>query len=211
MVQNQKNMKYYKGKFEFVKSMVQNDKVLLDLGCRDNVLKTYLPPSTKYTGMDLFQNNHQGVDVLGNIEDGLPFEDFEFDYIVALDLFEHLNDMQKAMSDTIKKLKSKGKLIIQLPNMSYFIYRWDILINGRLTITDKYKLTYNYGLDRHRWFTTMIETDEFMHQFSKSNGLDFKKFAIVSPKLKFIGDLLTPIGIKEYSYSNAVIYVLEKP
>ncbi len=203
-------MNYYKSKFEFVKDIVKENTTVLDLGCRNNILKKYLPASINYVGMDLFQNDDNGVNIVGNIEDGLPFDDLEFDYIIALDLFEHLNDLQKAIEESVKKLKLKGILIIQLPNLSYFPHRWDYLINGRFTKTDKYKLIHNYGLDRHRWLTTMIESDEFIKQFSTANRCDFEKFAVVSPKLRLVANLFDLIGLKEYSYSKSVIYVLEK-
>ena len=203
-------MKYYKSKYDFVKTNVEENKRLLDLGCRNNILKKYIPLNTKYIGMDLFQNENNEVNIVANIEDGLPFDNNTFDYIIALDLFEHLNDFQKTMEEALLKLKYGGKIILQLPNLSYLPYRWDFLLNGRFTKTDKYKLKFNYGLDRHRWLTTMIETDDYINQFSISNKCKSQRITMISPKLKLIASLFDLIGLKEYSYSNSVIYVIEK-
>jgi SAM-dependent methyltransferase len=206
-----KSIIYYNSKFDLVAEKVPKDiDLLLDLGCRNNILKKYIPSEVNYVGMDLFQNEHQGVNVVANIEDGIPFPDGHFDVIVGLDLFEHLNDIQKSLIESLNKLKNGGLLIIQLPNLSHLGHRLDYLFNGRFTKTDKYKLSYNYGLDRHRWFTTMIETDEFIAEMSKDKGLSVEKFSMVTGKLKGILPVLNLLSISDAIYAKSAVYIIKK-
>ena len=55
---------------------------LLDVGCRDAILRKHLRPQIEYTGVDIVAG--PGVDKVANIEDGLPFADGEFDAVVAM-------------------------------------------------------------------------------------------------------------------------------
>ena len=79
-------------KFKFVSTLISNidvsaDKAsILDVGCRTCDLKSYLSTSSKYEGVDLFQNDNGTVDHVLDVSNGLPFSDRSYDYVIALDL-----------------------------------------------------------------------------------------------------------------------------
>ena len=202
---------YYQSKFEYVKSILPNKEIkLLDLGCRDNILKNYIHDKVDYIGMDLFQNAENGVNIVSNIEEGILVQDESIDIITALDIFEHLNDMQKSILESIRKLKRGGKLIIQLPNLSFMPFRLDYFFNGRFTSTNKYLLKYNYGLDRHRWITVIVESDQFMKDMCLDKNLTYSKVSMVSLKLKAFIPILKLLRLKDSFYASSVIHVIEK-
>jgi len=191
---------FYGSKFDYIESLhFGENKNYLDLGCRDNILKKYLPQKINYTGVDIFQNDHKGVDIISNVEESIPVEDKSFDYIFMLDILEHLNDFQGVLENTLKKLKKRGELYINLPNLSYFKYRIDYLLNGKFTVTGKYKLTYNGSIDRHRWLTNFYDIKSFFEEFSNSNILNFEIILLGSKKMNFI----SPLIIKS---SNAILF-----
>lgn len=191
---------YFGSKFDYIDSLqFEQNKNYLDLGCRDNILKKYLPQKINYTGVDLFQNDHNGVDIISNVEESIPVEDNSFDYIFMLDILEHLNDFQGVLENSLKKLKKGGELYINLPNLSYFKFRIDYLINGKFTVTSKYKLKYNGSIDRHRWLTNFYDIKSFFEDFSNSNILDFEIILLGSKKMNFI----SPFIVKT---SNAVLF-----
>lgn len=77
-----------------------------------------------------------------DVSNGLPFADRSFDYVVALDLVEHLDDFEGALTELLRV--SKKGIVIMLPNMGYPIFRIKYLLTGRLG--DKYDLI--YGKDK---------------------------------------------------------------
>lgn len=51
-----------------------------------------------------------------NIETGFPYKKEYFDFILFLDVFEHLNQRSKVLRDIHRILKKKGRLLISVPN-----------------------------------------------------------------------------------------------
>lgn len=159
-------------KFELVKQIVserhKDGQSLLDVGCRGCELKDYVKGLVTYSGVDLFQNKEGSVNYVVDVEKGLPFEDDTYDFVVALDLVEHLNDFQKGLEELIRVVK--GSLIIMLPNVTYLPFRTHFLIDGSFSgLTDKYDLIYGKGQDRHRWLTVIPQMDNYMRSFAESS------------------------------------------
>jgi hypothetical protein len=143
---------------------------LLDVGCRDCVLKQHIGGQVRYRGLDLCRPAACGVEVVGNVEQGLPFKDGSFDFCVALDCLEHLNDLQAGAGELLRV--ARKAVLISLPNMAYVNHRLSFLLRGRLA-TGKYSL--HYGAcspmhDRHRWVTVVPQTDTFMRRFAGDHG-----------------------------------------
>lgn len=140
---------------------------VLDVGCRDTVLKTYLPEGTRYSGVDLFQNDAGSVDYVTDLTKGLPFEDRSWDTVMALDVVEHVDDMHAALAELWRV--SARHLIVVLPNMAHVMFRLAFLTKGHPG-TDKYDLFFPGDQDRHRWFTTLNQSDAYMARFAESVG-----------------------------------------
>ncbi len=145
---------------------------LLDVGCRDCVLKGSIGTLIQhYCGLDLFNNPDGCVDIVNNIECGLPFKDGSFDFVAALDCLEHLNDLQAGAEELLRV--ARKAVLISLPNMAYLNHRASFFFRGCFA-TGKYTLRYNTcasPFDRHRWVTVVPQTDRFMQQFAAANGV----------------------------------------
>jgi SAM-dependent methyltransferase len=81
----------------------------------------------KVTSVDIILNEKLGV-LYGDIEQGLSFEDASFDSVICIEVFEYLDDYQKAIREIYRLLKPNGKAFISMP----FVYR-DHTDNIRLT------------------------------------------------------------------------------
>jgi len=201
---------YFGSKFDYIDSLqFEQNKNYLDLGCRDNILKKHLPQKINYTGVDLFQNDHNGVDIISNVEESIPVEDNSFDYIFMLDILEHLNDFQGVLENSLIKLKKGGELYINLPNLSYFKYRIDYLINGKFTVTSKYKLKYNGSIDRHRWLTNFDDIFSFFNEFISENELGLDVILLTTKKIRILKPFLNKPNLNAVFFRDVVVKILK--
>ena len=141
---------------------------ILDAGCRDCVLRTYLPDAVDYERLDLFQNSDGTVKHVMSLEDPLPFGGDSYDVVAALDVVEHLDDFLGGLSELLRV--ARRKLIVVLPNMSHLLFRLRFLRRGFLG--PKYDLSYGAGADGHTWLTVQPQSDAFMQTFAQEHGLE---------------------------------------
>ena len=96
---------------------------LLEVGSGGRGLKGYLPAGLQITACDVSFNDYgskpvgdgRGVRrVLGSVLD-LPFEDREFDYVVALDLLEHLPPADRHRATSELRRVTRKRLIVGCP------------------------------------------------------------------------------------------------
>jgi len=201
-------------KFELVRNIIakqtSDNLSLLDVGCRGCELKKYVHDLVRYNGADLFQNAEGSVDFVQDIEKGLPLSDASYDFVVALDLVEHLNDIQGGLEELLRI--TRHKLIVMLPNVAYISFRKDFFLHGSFSkLTDKYSLTYGMGADRHRWLTVLPQMDEYMRNFAADKQLQIETtwFNDSDKKLLFekLGRL---IGLAPSWWVWASLYTLTK-
>ncbi|HEU5137304.1 MAG TPA: methyltransferase domain-containing protein [Steroidobacteraceae bacterium] len=174
-------------KFETIRDSLRKIKAgspgelkLLDVGCRDCVLKPHVSDLAAYEGVDLFQNDAGTVNHVVDVSRGLPMPDGSYDVVVALDLLEHLDDLQKGLDELLRV--SRGHVLILLPNMAHVSYRLTFLRRGYLN--DKYNLRFNQGLDRHRWLTTGVESRAFAEEYARARGVKVETQWFVDSKRK---------------------------
>jgi len=89
---------------------------LLDVGAL-NPRYNHLFKAT-VTSVDLIVNEKLGVRY-GNIEEGLDFADNAFDSIICIEVFEYLDNYQRAINEIFRLLKPGGRAFISVP----FVYR----------------------------------------------------------------------------------------
>ena len=124
---------------------------IVDIGARDCELKNYLSAKTNYLSIDIFQNKKGTIDIVKDVSD----LDFSFinsnDFLIALDVLEHVDDIHSLLS---KIIKSKAKsILICLPNTANWKFRIHYLLFGKIPGV-KYKIiSKSKILDRHRWLT----------------------------------------------------------
>jgi len=93
---------------------------VLDVGCYDRWPERFIDPSASYVGVDYVSPEvpvyESSVDVFGDAHD-LPFCERSFDYVLLLDVFEHLPDAERALSEISRVLVDRGRLVLQVPFM----------------------------------------------------------------------------------------------
>lgn len=164
-------MNKYERVAELLRCRLSSHITLLDIGCRNRELASYVHHLGDYYGADLSQTG--AVDYVGDFTKGLPVESQRFDVVTALDVIEHTVDMTTALDEVMRVTKQFA--IINLPNHAHFMYRLHFLLTGR--INDKFDVQFPSKLDRHRWFTTARQTDEFMRGYAASRDFGLERVA----------------------------------
>ena len=144
-------------------------RTILDIGCRDKILKKYLNENVIYQGID-FEESHEVIAY--NLEEGIPFPDNSFDVVFALDVLEHVENIHFLFSEILRVTKKEA--IVALPNMSYWKFRLRYL-KGK-DISDKYVLPANKVLDRHRWLTSYNSSKNLIKKLSGNLQIVEKKY-----------------------------------
>jgi SAM-dependent methyltransferase len=158
-------MRLYRSKFEEVVQLLDPDtKTLLDVGCRDGRLKNYLPGTIQYSGIDLIPGPL--VSKVCNIEQGIPYPDNAFDSVVALDILEHTDNIWFSFSELVRV--SRRQIMVVLPNGYHWKNRLRYL---RGKEADKYKLSPEPILDRHRWLVSYTTAYAFATHMARHSGL----------------------------------------
>lgn len=177
------------GKFRGVVSAFQNIWAgrVLDIGCRSGHLKDALWNSGKrveYCGLDIYPP----ADVIADLEKGLPFNDKEFDVVVALDVLEHTDDIYKAFDETCRV--SRKFIVITLPNAYELKARIKFLLG--LPLSGKYGLPPEPPADRHRWLFSFVEAKRFVQDRAKRVGFIVKdEGCLIGPcRANTVGKLL---------------------
>jgi len=144
---------------------------ILDVGCRDGVLKKHIPSDMSYFGSDLFKNGNH-VNYVGDIME-VSF-DRKFDVVTAIDILEHLENPSKAF-DKLLEITEKY-LIVSLPNCYDLKKRYSFAAHG--TMGGKYHFSDKEILDRHRWLMGLAEIEYFFEAKSKKHTLKLNIFDV---------------------------------
>ena len=208
------DMKLDRIKYEIVSDIVESlreidgSRSVLDVGCRDTVLRRYLSKDILYSGVDLFQNQDGTVDHVQDFVDGLPIKSGSWDVVTALDVVEHVDDVEAAMREL---WRVTGKhLIVILPNLAHASYRLSFLLKGHLG-TDKYDMSYPPTLDRHRWLTTQQQADSFMETFAQSHDATLQVFHTTeSPRKSWLRKIARVFGLGPNFWAWNILYVISR-
>jgi SAM-dependent methyltransferase len=137
---------------------------ILDIGARDNVMRSHLGGlALDYESADVSGEQ----DYLVDLEQVLPFADQAFDYTLALDVIEHVDNIHQALAEILRITRLTA--IVSLPNMSSYRGRFEFLLNGALPTT-KYDLPTEPVADRHRWLTTARDIVPFFQHYADISG-----------------------------------------
>ena len=136
---------------------------VLDVGCRDGLLRRLLPEHVQYSGCDLVAGEH--VRYVGDVQ-SIAIDDV-FDCVIALDLLEHVDDIH-ALFDRLARLAGRA-LVVSLPNCYDLKSRMRFALRGRLG--GKYAFGPVPVVDRHRWIMGYDEIRRFYS--AKASQLGF--------------------------------------
>lgn len=128
--------------------IIKENSLVLDLGCNEGELGVYLKKKNCIViGVDKkkeLEKNQLDDYVSFDLDKGLPSIDYKnLDYILILDVIEHLLRPEKFLSELKKKISSntKVKILISTPNIAFIVIRLMLLLGsfnyGKRGILDK--------------------------------------------------------------------------
>ena len=108
--------------------LIQDCDKILDVGCGDGVLyniikdrcKSYYGVDISKTALSQIKDKKVNVRIVNINEQKLPFQDNFFDYVVCLDVIEHVFDPVKLIEELFRVTKREGLVIISTPNIRYY-------------------------------------------------------------------------------------------
>jgi hypothetical protein len=155
-----------KDKYTNISQLLQDRQgSVLDVGARDRILQRLLDPQTlTYYSADL----DSGHDYCLNLEEKLPLADRSFDYVIALDVLEHVEQIHDAFHELARI--TRRSLVVALPNMATWPRRWSFLWHANVG-TGKYDLLPEPQGDRHRWLSVYPEINAFIEVNALQAGL----------------------------------------
>ena len=181
---------------------------VLDVGCDKAVLREFIGPD-RYTGIDLSPE----ADIQQNLQENgkLPFADRSWDTVVCTDVLEHLENLH-AIFDELVRVADRY-LLITLPN------NWNSarqrLRRGKGSIAH-YGLPLEPPVDRHRWFFSLEEAEEFFRGQASRTGLEIVELlALEKPRhaaVRGLRRLATP-SVRRYRnlYAHTLVCVYRRP
>jgi len=130
---------FLQNKFKEVAKLIPPNSKVLDIGCNDGKIRNYLI-KPNYFGVDLDKKFIERLKAEGFHaqfadlnKDEIPFKKERFDYVLLLDIVEHVVDPRRLISAAEKLLNPNGKIIITLPNDYHLINKIRFLFNKPLT------------------------------------------------------------------------------
>ena len=137
--------------------LIHNNSKILDLGCNDGQLSLLLKTQKNchVTGVDSqLLRDDKNVDnfIVHDLDTGPPQVDYsKFDFIIMLDVIEHLNNPENFLKTLKEKLNNNTniRIIFTTPNIAFFTVRLSLLFGnfnyapkGILDFTHKRLFTY---------------------------------------------------------------------
>ena len=109
---------------------LQDNANVIEIGCMFGLLRDMLEETAAqkihYKGLEIDQNTLNLIKkrtedfICHNVNKGLPFDNEIADYIVGLEIVEHLENPTFFFSEAKRVLKPGGKIIVSMPNPYYY-------------------------------------------------------------------------------------------
>ena len=142
---------------------------ILDVGADQCYLKEQLDNKANYIGIGLSSDK---LDLKIDLEKQLlPYEDNSFDVVLCTDVLEHLDNIHEVFDELCRV--SKKYVIISLPN-PHSVF-WNYVKHGNYNENQHLKF---YGLpaekpdDRHKWFFSTEEAENFVRYKANKNNME---------------------------------------
>jgi len=149
----------------------KND-ILLDLGCGEGFLISFLPDLKKIVGIDISQialkkakkilKHKLNVQLQWGNAQKLDLPNQSFDKVICSETLEHLPNPRKAMEEIHRILKSKGLTIISVPDekrIQFIMKMTKLFLINKLLHTARQKKDYEWHLHQ--------ADKKFIHNISK--------------------------------------------
>ena len=104
------------------------NRLVLDVGCGNGVLTSFLLPGNRVIGIDISQSmlllaREKGFQVLRGEANHLPFTSGIFDVVLGIGILQYLDDEKGALEEMVRVLKRGGEIIISFLHKNSFLRR----------------------------------------------------------------------------------------
>lgn len=208
----------FKKNQEAVDVIPETARKILDIGCGTGVLRDFLNQKITIHGITISEKEYEIAKnkldkvFVFNLENGLPENiDKDYDIILASHVFEHIAYPDRLLDDIKKVLIPEGKLIVALPNIMHYKYRFK-LISGNFDYEDAGVMDYTHL----RWYTfssakILLEKSGFIIEKAYVSGeLPLYRFSKYLPeKLQLILKKIL-FGISKGFFGMQMLFILKK-
>ncbi len=191
---------------------------VLDIGCAHQKPKNFLSKGTEYIGLDYYATATQWYStqpqVFGDAQ-SLPIVDACCDYVLLLDVLEHLPEPESSIQEIYRILKPTGTLIIQTP----FIYpihdapldfhRWTV--HGLQRLAERYGFTvmattaYSSPLESAALLTNIALSKTTLNWLKRKNPLGvFLLFTlpVLIPSFNLLAWTISKVAHEDYMMAS---------
>ena len=172
--------------WSLIETLIEEDRRILDIGCGDAKLMRQLENNIKATthGIEInrdlaLQAISNGFNVIhGNAENDLSqYSNNSFDYVI---LSQTLQAMMKPKEILSELLRIGSKAIVSFPNFGHWKIRLQLLVSGRMPVTDTLPYTW-YETPNIHFFTIK----DFLSLCSEMNIVVEKSIGLTSKGRQF--------------------------
>ena len=192
--------------WSLIETLIEEDRRILDIGCGDAKLMRQLENNIKATthGIEInrdlaLQAISNGFNVVhGNAENDLSqYSNNSFDYVI---LSQTLQAMIKPKEILSELLRIGSKAIVSFPNFGHWKIRLQLLVSGRMPVTDTLPYTW-YETPNIHFFTIK----DFLSLCSEMNIVVEKSIGLTSKGRQFnISESITGVNL----FTHEAIFLL---
>lgn len=192
--------------FKIISDLIENKSNVLDVGCGDGTLMELLKKTknANVRGLELNKDNvkrciSKGLPVIeGNAETELiQFPNNSFDYVI---LSQTLQAMMKPKDILSELLRIGSKAIVSFPNFGHWKIRLQLLISGKMPVTESLPYTW-YDTPNIHFFTIK----DFLNLCNEMNIVIEKSIGLTSKGKQFdISESITGVNF----FTHEAIFLL---
>lgn len=188
-------------------------------------LKEFIDPSIQYYELDIAGDPDLKIDLEKQLP--IPAEDNSYETVICTDVLEHLDNFHDVFDELIR-ISSKW-IILSLPNaardaLAYYrnqIYLQDNSLERKMNYGKHmkyYGLPFNKPLDRHKWFFSYTEAEEFIQQKAQEKnltiqemfGIGYNKKGLMPTLKRELTQLIKGEDVRKNAFNFCIWTVLEK-
>lgn len=132
----------YQWAINYINALTDSGPYIFDIGARDGIIADQINIQSNYQGFDLFPKNP--AIKKWDLNDQLEGVEHKADYILLLDVVEHLNNPWLCMKNLSDVLKPNGELLMTMPNPLHSEARFTLFSKGWMPCFSQSDLELNH-------------------------------------------------------------------
>lgn len=197
-------------------SSIETANSVLDVGSEIgtflNALKNISSQDCRFVGVDVNKNSvdianeflaDRQIKFLLNDAEQLPFNDGEFDRVFALEVMEHLRNVEACLKEVNRVLTVGGLFVLSVPNATAFRSMFKVFISDTKLLSEEIDTWPEFTPDQR----DHVNNYDFLHLYRilSLNGFKFRSIAYTGWKMPWLGKI--PVFKK---FSSTIVLCVEK-